>query len=312
MHESFLSYRRFFFLKIATALCVGAGLAYLVHQPVDPPNGGTWLGYTLGGLGACLIGWLAWFGVRKRRYAHTRERLAAWLSAHVYLGLALVVVVTLHSGFQLGANVHTLAYGLTLAVVASGLWGLYAYVSYPRQIAANLGGLTCAALIAEVADIDRESLTLADAVGQEAHARVLASIEETVLGGTVRDLLFGDPARRAAAPGVGAALDEARATVERLMAGVPQALEQTRDNQMTVIGFLAGQGLAGDGGGAERLERIRRLFDLITRRRGLVERVQRDLQYRARLRFWLYLHVPLTVGLLTALVGHVVAVFFYW
>lgn len=311
MHESFLSYRRFFFLKVAGAVMALAILAYALHRPVDAPNGGTWLGYTLGTLGAALVLWLAWFGVRKRRYAHTRERLAAWLSAHVYLGFALVVVVTLHSGFQIGWNVHSVAYVLTLLVVASGAWGLYAYVSYPGQIAANLGGLSRTALIAEIADIDRNALALADQVGKEAHAKVLASIEETVLGGNVRELLFGDPARRAASPGVGAALEDARKRVEARMSREVQSIENVRETQLTVIGFLAGQGLAGDSG-PERLEQIRQLFDLILRRRALVERVQRDLQLRARLEFWLYLHVPLGVGLVAALATHVFAVVFYW
>ncbi|MGH8597613.1 MAG: hypothetical protein ACREXT_13225, partial [Gammaproteobacteria bacterium] len=67
-----------------------------------------------------------------------------------------------------------------------------------------------------------------------------------------------------------------------------------------------------NGGGPERLDKIRHLFDLITRKRGLVERLQRDIQIQARLAFWLYLHVPLTVGLLAALIAHVFAVFFYW
>jgi len=80
---------------------------------------------------------------------------------------------------------------------------------------------------------------------------------------------------------------------------------------MTAIGFLAGQVMS-DGAGPERLERIRRLFDLITRKRALVERVQRDIQYQARLQFWLYAHVPLTVGLLVALGTHILSVFFYW
>ena len=313
MHESFLSYRGYLYLKVAAGLCALAVLAYAVHTPVDPPNGGTWLGYTLGGSGALLIAWLAYFGVRKRRYAHTRQRLAAWLSAHVYLGLALVITTTLHSGFQFGWNVHTLAYVLTQAVVASGIWGLYAYASYPGQITANLGGLTRAALIAEVADIDRESLLLADKAGRDAHGKVLASIEATVLGGNVRELLFADPARRAASPGVGAALEEERRRVEQRAGGGPEASPASAGYapDLTVMGFLAGQGVAGDSG-PQRLESIRQLFALITRRRALIERVQRDLQLHARLRFWLYLHVPLTVGLLAALVTHVVAVFFYW
>lgn len=311
MHESFLTYRRFFYLKVAAGLGAAAIAAYALHAPVDPPNGGTWLGYTLGVGAAALIVWLSWFGVRKRRYAHTQDRLAGWLSAHVYLGAALLLFVSLHCGMQFGWNVHTLAYVLTVLVVLTGIWGLYMYVSYPRQLTANRAGMSRAALIAEIADLDRECLVLADKVSAEAHRVVLKSVEETTLGGNLRDLLFGDPARRAASPSLGKGLEDVRRRLEQRVASSLPFEQRQLDTEQTAIGFLAGHGLADDSG-PERLEFIRRLFDLITRRRALVERVQRDLQYQARLSFWLYLHVPLAVGLLMALLAHVFAVFFYW
>ena len=43
-------------------------MPYLWWQPAGGHNGGTWLGYTLGTIGALLILWLMLFGVRKRRY----------------------------------------------------------------------------------------------------------------------------------------------------------------------------------------------------------------------------------------------------
>ena len=311
MQESYVNYRNFFYLKVALGLCALAILAYGLHHPSEPPNGGTWLGYTLGTLGAALIAWLAWFGVRKRRYSGTQDRLVAWLSAHIYLGSTLVVITTLHAGFQLGWNVHSLAYLLTLLVVASGFYGLYAYVSYPRELAANRGGTTREAMIADVAELDRECLTLADEVDKEAHKVVLQSIEETVLGGSVLEQLFGDPARRSASVGLNKSLDQVRQKIEaRIARGVPQ-IQNLQEQEATAISFLA-EHLIADGGGPQRLENITRLFELITRKRALVERIQRDIQLQSRLAFWLYLHVPLSIGLLAALFCHVFAVFFYW
>lgn len=311
MHESYVSYRNFFFLKVAAGLCALAILVYGLHTPSEPPNGGTWLGYTLGALGLGIILWLAWFGVRKRRYSGTQDRLVAWLSAHIYLGGALVVVATLHSGFQLGWNVHSLAYVLLMLVIGSGFYGLYTYVAYPRLLAANRAGMTREAMIAEVAELDRESLVLADEVDKEAHRVVLQSIEETVLGGSWLEQLFGDPTRRSASAALNTSLDAVKKKIEmRVARGVPQ-IQQLEDQEATAISFLAEHMIA-DGGGPERLEKITRLFELITRKRALVERIQRDIQLQSRLAFWLYLHVPLSMGLLAALACHVIAVFFYW
>ena len=130
-HQSILEYARFRWFKSALWLSILAGAAYLWHDPPLKPYGGTWLGYTLGTVGALLILWLLWFGVRKRRYSSRLGTVQGWLSAHVYLGTALLVVGTLHTGFELGMNVHTLAYVLMVATVASGFYGVYIYLSVP-------------------------------------------------------------------------------------------------------------------------------------------------------------------------------------
>jgi len=121
MHESILAFRKRRYLWLALGISLLAIVAYLLNDPQEPPNGGTVLGYTLGTIGALLILWLTWFGVRKRRYSSTRGTVQGWLSAHVYLGVALLVIVLLHAGFQFGVNVHTLAFVLMVLVIASGL-----------------------------------------------------------------------------------------------------------------------------------------------------------------------------------------------
>ena len=51
---------------------------------------------------------------------------------------------------------------------------------------------------------------------------------------------------------------------------------------------------------------------MTSERKALIERINRDTTLRARLNIWLYLHVPLTIALLAALVVHIVSVFLYW
>ena len=44
----------------------------------------------------------------------------------------------------------------------------------------------------------------------------------------------------------------------------------------------------------------------------LVEKVRKDIQYKAIMDFWLYIHVPITFALLAALIAHIISVFLYW
>ena len=97
MHESFLAFRSRRYLWLALIVTGLAILAYWIDDPQEPANGGTSLGYALGTLGALLIVWLSWFGVRKRRYGSTLGSVQGWLSAHVYLGSSLLVIVLLAS-----------------------------------------------------------------------------------------------------------------------------------------------------------------------------------------------------------------------
>jgi hypothetical protein len=187
VHESILVYRKHLYLKLALALAVTACVAYVLHQPLGRPNGGTWLGYTLGGIAGGLMVWLAWFGVRKRKYGVGKLPLEDWLSAHVYLGLCLMVVATLHAGFQVGLNVHTVLYVLMSLVILSGIIGVYFYVRFPRLLTENRRGMSAEIMLGQIADLDRE---LDDAT----NAAALKSTQETIIGGSLLQQLRGfDP-----------------------------------------------------------------------------------------------------------------------
>ena len=160
IHRSFLSYRNALYGKIAAAVSILAIALYALDRPDGPPNGGTLLGYTYGTIGLVLIAWLAWFGIRRRRYGGAGS-LANLLSAHVYFGTALIVVATLHTGFQLHWNVHGLAYVLMVAVIGSGLFGAYAFWRFPKLMTANRAGETLGKLAASLAAIDLRCQELA-------------------------------------------------------------------------------------------------------------------------------------------------------
>jgi hypothetical protein len=275
-HQSILEYARFRWFKSALWLSLLAGAAYLWHDPPLKPYGGTWLGYTLGTVGALLILWLLWFGVRKRRYSSRLGTVQGWLSAHVYLGTALLVVGTLHTGFELGPNVHTLAYVLMVATVASGFYGVYAYLSVPGLMTANLGEETLEAMLLKVADLDREIREKALSLPDEILKVVNASLDNTRLGGSFARVVTG---RDRACPTAAAVRD------------LPEI----------------GKRLTGE---ASKLNH--EVYTLLLQKNELLARARRDLRHKARLDLWLYLHVPLAVALLAALAAHVASVFLYW
>ena len=275
-HRSILEYAEFRWFKAAIALAILAAAAYLWHDPPLKPHGGTWLGYTLGTAGAALILWLLWYGVRKRRYRSTSGTVQGWLSAHVYLGVALVVVVTLHTGFELGWNVHTLAYVLMLAVVATGLYGVFLYLRVPGAMTENLGVETLDGILLRLGDIDREMRARAMSLPDRLLSLVDRSIAGTRLGGGFLRLLSGVDRDCPTAAAVTAWAESARR-------------------------------LSGD---SARL--AKEVYGLMVRKQQLLEQARRDLRHKALLDLWLYFHVPLAFMLLAALVAHVVSVFIYW
>ena len=165
MHQSFLDHAGRRYLKVALALCAVSIALYAWHDPRSPPNGGTWLGYTLGGIGAALILWLSALGVRKRSYSSALGTVRGWVSAHVYLGLALIVVATLHAGFQFGWNIHTLCYALMVVVILSGLFGIVLYQRYPEQMSRNRAQQTQDGMLEEIAELDARALRIGDCGG---------------------------------------------------------------------------------------------------------------------------------------------------
>jgi hypothetical protein len=275
-HESFLVHRQFFYLKAALVLIIASLVPYLAWQPEQGHNGGTWLGYTLGTVGALLIVWLMLFGVRKRRYGPGDWSLKAWLSAHVYLGLSLLVVATLHSGFQFGLNIHTLAYVLMVIVILSGVFGVVTYARVPGLMTANRMSQSLQAMVLEALELDRQCTDLVLPLGDDFAEEVRRSREETRIGGSIWRQLSG---REPNCPTA-----RALTTVRGLAENAPPAMR----------------------------ERAAALVVALRRKQELLQRARKDIRFKALLDLWLYVHVPLSFALLAALTAHIIAVFYYW
>lgn len=273
-HEGFLRHGRFRWLKIASALCLAALFGYFAVDVEPRHNGGSWYGYTLGTIGAMLIVWLSLIGIRKRAMTPGKWSLKAWTSAHVYLGLSLVVVATLHTGFQLGWNVHTLAYLLMMLVIASGVFGVVVYANLPQALSNNREEMTQGQMVEAVQALDRQLQEAAQPLARGQADLVIAALAQDPFGSGIWRRLSGRYPDCATARAVeGLSLADLRG------AGDPAA---------------------------------DRVVKLLIRRQTQLARIRRHLRLRALLEVWLYLHVPATVALLAALFAHILSVFFYW
>ena len=273
--SNIFDYKQYFYFKIAVVIILVAFVAYLMFEPTVGHYGGSWIGYVLGTISAILVLWMTWYGVRKRRYRGSGAT-QGWLSAHIYLGTALTVLVTLHSGFNFGLNIHTLAYGILLIVVISGFFGNYTYMIYPRQMTENMGEDNLDGLLLRIAEADKLARQIALIMPDNINNIVARACSETAIG-------------------IG-------------------LLEQLRGYQPNCPTAIAVEQLAlmGNDLTTEQRKPYRELYSIMVRRQSLVRRVRQDLMYRARLGFWLYFHVPFTIALLVAMMAHIIAVFLYW
>lgn len=273
-HRTFLEFGRYRYLKIAALIAANCALAYGWWRYPLGHYGGTPLGYTLGTIGAVLILWLMWFGIQKRRYRAT-QNLKGWLSAHVYLGASLVIIATLHTGFQVGWNVHTLAYVLMLIVIASGFFGVFAYLRFPRMMTENLAEDTLESVTLKIADIDREARKLALGMPDDVNDAVLLSVQTTRIGGGV-------------------------------IAQLRERVRHCPTSEAVHIVLAYASKVKG-----EAAQRQQSLYALMLRKERLVARARADVRYKAIMEIWLYFHAPCSFALVAALTAHIISVFFY-
>lgn len=275
-HEGFLAHKRFRYLKAALAICAVAIVIYILADRNVRPNGGTWLGYTLGTVSALLIVWLMMLGIRKRAITAGHWSLKGWTSAHVYLGASLLVLGTLHTGFQFGLNVHTLAYGLMVVVILSGFIGIYYYAVVPRKMSDNRAHRSQKDMLDAIRALNRELREAANPLDQKYADEVKRAIRQTKL----KPPLFS-------------------------------SLDSAQRNCATTRASKRLRKAAAQAGAGER-RALEAVTALLERKSALLLRTRRHIRHKTLLQLWLYVHVPLSFALLAALTAHIVSVFFYW
>jgi len=286
-HTSFLSHeggRYFFLASTLVFICI---VAYLWHDPRPEPNGGTWLGYTLGTLGALMILWLLYLGRRKRDFISGSGTVRGWVSAHVYFGTALLVVATLHAGFQLGWNIHGLAYVLMCVVIFSGFFGVWAYRTYPGARNRLKRSQSLDEIFFTLEEVDSRLRRSVEKMSEDIRTIVNSAIDRTEIGGGILDQISGR--------------DKSRVNIgDKLV---------SNSNQDRILGWLVERLSSASGDESGQLSRLVKDYG---ERQKLLQVIRTDIKMHGRQEIWLFFHVPISFGLIAALIAHIVSVFFYW
>lgn len=313
--ESFLTYRGLRYFKLA-ALLVGASLLAAVLLPARHAfgYGGSTYGFVLGSICALMVALLAWYGIRKRRPPRIADRrrddrrrfaidnpveadhrLASrrqprtadnwrhgdsqlgWLSAHCYLGGALLLMALLHSGLHFGWNIHTLALVMLVLVTVSGVTGGLAYLQYPRQITENNSEESGEDLLLKIAELDEMMRVRALDLPDEVNQLVTDARNDSMLHDGLWQRLAGSH----------------RPTLTDLAVARLEAIaKQLTDGDQPAL--------------------VRDLYALLLRKKRLMVRATTEVSLHTRMQFWIDLHGPLSLGLLSALAAHVATILIYW
>ena len=273
--RTFLEYQNYRYLKVALTTLFLSIVVYVGDDPPGGRSGSSWTGYGLGTIAAATIFWLMWLGIRKRSYSATGAPLKGWVSAHVYLGTGLLFLVPLHSAFEFGWNVHTLAYALMCVVCIRGILGVAFYALIPTSMTRNRNNITLDAMLERIAEIDSECRMAADGLPDYYAQAVVTSIDNTRIGGTFRSQLSGKDAD----------------------CGTSRALRSLRTSEVDLDGEAKGQ--------------ERKLIELIARKELLLKQIRRDVRFKGLLDLWLIVHVPFAFATCAALIVHIFVVFWY-
>ncbi|MBX3324806.1 MAG: hypothetical protein KF682_02805 [Nitrospira sp.] len=275
MGHSFLSYRSGRWFWISLAIGLGLLLHYSDYRVRTVAYGGSTEGLLYGVVGTMLIGILMYLGIRRRSYSSHTGTLQGWVSAHVYLGLLTLVVIPLHAGFRFGWDVHTLAFVLLAIVVLSGVGGVLLYRILPSRLTRF------------------EARQQADKIDPQL-ARLLTDMRALVKdkSNALVDIYKAELA----------------ASQQRMPSGWSLLKGQTRDLLAERSADLAAKAAVVP---LEEQATFQVLSQLLLKKAQLELNLLQQMQLRNALKAWLYVHVPVSIAMVCAVVVHLIVVFWY-
>ena len=239
----------------------------------DFTHGGSWMGQFYGYLAAGLIALLIYYSVRKRSYKSKLGSLENWAQSHAYLGLLVVLVVFLHTGFRFQDRLAVSAFIVMGVVSLSGLVGVIFYTSLPRVLTA-VGTEPSSQALAQ--DLEQSRLRM-ERLGRDRSPAFLEVLRQ--LDQMERPMAFagwrvlgrhGLPKR-----------DDRK--LKQLLGSVP-AQEQAELKRLLVQARQIGE---------------------------LHRQLAAQQRYRNLLKVWLYVHIPMTVALVVLVVAHIFVAYYF-
>lgn len=258
------------------ALATGCIALFLVHLALWEVHPGTVLGMAYGIAATTLLVGVALYGIRRRtmRLASRRGlgRSRAWLYFHLYGGGLFLLLMLMHSGFQL--PVGALNWWLWLVsvwTVASGLAGLALQQWIPRVLASGLSVEVHYDRIPELtAEIRQRAARLAESCDDSIRALYKKTVAPALAGPQRRLLFFFDPT-----------------------GGIQTKLKPFH--------YLSGRLPPGE---REKLDELERLY------RAKLE-IDAHFTLQQTLRGWLTLHAPASLLLVGLVALHIFTVLYY-
>ncbi len=271
MIQNFLNQRRFLWLWVCAAAVMVLGAVYLRDQPVGGKNGGTVVGFAYGGISTAGMLFLMYYGIRKR-YAYR----SGSGTLRGWLGLHVWVGVALCFVVPMhsGFKVELNLHGAPyLLMVLTVLSGIWGAYAYVRYPPEMTGRREGITVRGSVEQMNALSSELSALAKNKSEAFLAARAKlEVPVNPTLGTLLF---ARSVHTFG--------KQELSEILRTLPQAEYQA--------------GL--------------KMTDIASRRIAIANRLIAEASVAAKMRIWLFLHLPLSVACFVAMLAHIFWVLFY-
>jgi hypothetical protein len=305
-------HRPWFLATLLLSLAAGLWFAFESIQVGRLAGGGSLPGFVFGVIGGLIILFEMLLWVRKRFRAVRIGRAKLWLKAHLWLGVFCVPLLILHSGFRwFGGSLGTALMVVLFVVILSGIWGATLQHILPKLMLENVPAETIYSQIDEIrAQFVEEATRL---------VRITCGQEDTEVRGDLRQdtdiptafVVVG--AVRATGP-IQGRLVQTRAQSQRIPGSEPLlAFFETTVSPYLRAEKSAGLSLASSKRSKLMFDDVRTEIDPAAHDVVNVledfcdQRRQFDLQARIHvwLHAWLWVHLPLSVGLTLLMFAHI-------